>query len=99
MEVGNALIDLGASVNIIPLSIVHKIGDLKIDPIVTTLHMMGKTCKKLVGTIKDVFIKIDKVSFHVDFMVLEIEVDQKISLILGRPFMKTAIMLVKIDNN
>lgn len=48
-------------------------------------------------TIKDVLIKINKFSFHVDFMVLDIEAYPKISLILGRPFMKTARMFVDID--
>lgn len=37
MEVGNLLIDLGATVCLIPLSVVKKMGDLQIEPIVPTL--------------------------------------------------------------
>lgn len=59
--------------------------------------MEDKTCRKAVGTIKDVLIKNDKFSFPVDFMVLDIDAEQKKPLILGRPFMKTARMLVDVD--
>lgn len=50
--------------------------------------MDGKTSTNLVGIIKDIMIKLDKLSFLVNFMVIAIEEDPKIPLILGRPFMK-----------
>lgn len=42
-------------------------------------------------------IKLEKFSFDVDFMGMDIEEDPKIPLILGRSFMKTATMLVDIE--
>lgn len=49
------------------------------------------------GTIKDVLIKIDKISFLVDFIVIDVEVNPKIPLILEWTFMTTAILLVDTD--
>lgn len=62
-----------------------------------TLQVGDKICKKSVRIIKEVLIKIDKFLFLVDFIVLDIEADPKISLILGRPSMNTPKMYVDID--
>lgn len=97
MKFGSELIDLGASVNLIPLTVVQNIDDLKIEPIMTKFQMADKTSRKLVGIIKDFMIKIENFSFPINFTVLDIEEDLKISLKLGRPFMKTTRMIV--DNN
>lgn len=59
--------------------------------------MMDKTCRKPVGMINHVLIKIDKFSFHVYSIILDIEACPKIPLILARPFMKTRRMLVEVD--
>lgn len=59
--------------------------------------MVEKRCTRLVGTIKDILIKIDKFLFPVDFMVLDIEANPKIPLILERPLIKIIRMLVDID--
>lgn len=56
VEFENSLIDLGANVNVIPLLVVRKFGDLRIEQTMRTLQMVDKTCRKLVGTIKDVLI-------------------------------------------
>lgn len=76
--------------NLIPLTVVQKIGDLKIEPTMTTSQMANKKFWKLVGIIKDVMIKNEKLSFPIDFMDLDIKEDLKIPFILGTPFMKTA---------
>lgn len=96
IEVGNELIDLGASVNVVPLLVVKKVSDLQIEPNATTMHMADKTYLKPMGTIKDILIKFDKFLFRLYFMVLNIEADQEIPLILERVFMKTIRMLVNI---
>lgn len=49
--------------------------------------------------IKDVLIEIEKLSFHVDFTVLNIKEDSKTPLILGIPLMKASRMLVDIDTS
>lgn len=47
--------------------------------------------------IRYVLMYIDKFSFSVDFMILDIKADPKMPLILGRPFIKIERMLVDID--
>lgn len=97
MKVGNVLIDLGTSLNVIPISVVKRIKYLQIEPSSSTLQMAYKTCKTPIWMIKDVQVQINKFSFPLDFMILEIQSDPKMPLILGRPFMKIAKMLVDID--
>lgn len=60
--------------------------------------MAYKIGRKLLVAIKYLLIKIDKFSFYVYFIVPDNEADTKIPLILGRSFMKTARMLMDIDN-
>lgn len=59
--------------------------------------MVQKTCSKPVRAIKDVLIHIDNFSFLVDLVILDFKADRKIPLILGKPFMKNAMMLVVFD--
>ncbi|MCI48690.1 hypothetical protein A2U01_0069933, partial [Trifolium medium] len=47
---------------------------------------------------EDVLVKVDKFMFPIDFMVMDIEEDDDVPLILGRPFMKTARMMIDIDD-
>jgi len=50
------------------------------------------------GVIKDVLVKVDKFTFPVDFVILDMEEDTEVPLILGRSFMKTARVLIDVDN-
>ena len=47
---------------------------------------------------EDVLVKVDKFIFPVDFVVMDIEEDIEVPLILGRPFMKTAKVIIDVDN-
>jgi len=42
-------------------------------------------------------VKVDKFLFPVDFVVMDMEEDAKVPLILGRPFMKTAKIIIDAD--
>ena len=50
------------------------------------------------GVAEDVLVKVDKFIFPVDFVVMDIEEDIEVPLILGRPFMKTAKVIIDVDN-
>jgi len=47
--------------------------------------------------VEDVFVKGDKFIFAMDFVVMDIEEDNEISLILDRPFIKTAKVIIDVD--
>ena len=43
------------------------------------------------GILEDVFIKVGKFIFPVDFVVIEIEEDKQVPLQLGKPFLATRV--------
>ncbi|XP_014503218.1 uncharacterized protein LOC106763559 [Vigna radiata var. radiata] len=99
LPTGKALIDLGASINLMPLSMIKKIGDMEVKPTRMTLQLTDRSVKYPYGVIEDVLVKVDKFTFPVDFVILDMEEDIEVPLILGRPFMKTARVIIDIDDD
>ena len=95
--VDNDLLDLGASINIIPLAMLKKISDLEIKPTKMTLKITDGVTKYPYGVVEDVLVKVDKFTFLVNFVVMDMDEDEEVPLILGRPFMKTARIIVDVD--
>ena len=89
-----ALMDLGASVNVMPLSLYKRlsIGALQPTPIALTFADRGK--RSPAGVVEDVLVRVDKFILPADFIVLDIgddpNGDNGFPLIFGRPFMATA---------
>ncbi|XP_050889303.1 uncharacterized protein LOC127094522 [Lathyrus oleraceus] len=91
------LIDLGASVSLMPLSIYKKLGIWVVQDTMMTLQLADHSFKKPYGIVEDVLVKIDKFVFPVDFVILEMPEDGEIPLILGRPFLDTRGCLINIE--
>jgi len=49
------------------------------------------------GVVEDVFVKVEKFIFFVDFVVMDIAEDKEVPLILDRPFMKTTRVIIDVD--
>ncbi|XP_019434536.1 PREDICTED: uncharacterized protein LOC109341151 [Lupinus angustifolius] len=96
--VGKALLDLDASINLTPMSMLKRIGDLEIKPTRMTLQLTDRSVKYPYGVAGDVLVKVDKLVFPLDFVIMENEEDTEVSLILGRPFMKTAQVIIDVDD-
>ncbi|XP_050876809.1 uncharacterized protein LOC127080534 [Lathyrus oleraceus] len=92
-----SLIDLGASVSLMPLSIYKKLGIRVVQDTRMTLKFADHSVKKPYGIVDDVLMKIDKFVFSVDFVILEMPEDEEIPLILGRPFLETGRCLINIE--
>ncbi|XP_050888954.1 uncharacterized protein LOC127094132 [Lathyrus oleraceus] len=92
-----ALVDLGASVSLMLLSIYKKLGIGVLQDTRMTLQFVDHSVKKPYGIVEDVLVKIDKFVFPVDFVVLEMPKDEEIPLILGRPFLETGRCLINIE--
>src|ERR1044072_4857852 len=90
-----ALTDLGASVNLMPLSLFKRLGLGEVKPTMMTLQMADRSLVTHWGVVEDVLVKVGKFVFLVDFVILDFDEDEKIPLILGRPFLTTA--KAKID--
>jgi hypothetical protein len=97
-QINKALLDLGASVNLLPYSVYLKLGLGELKPTTVMLQLADRSMKRPRGIIEDVLIKIDKFYFPVDFIVIDTEpvhdVVNQILVILGRPFLATANALI-----
>ncbi|GJV83351.1 reverse transcriptase domain-containing protein [Tanacetum coccineum] len=85
-----ALADLGANVSVMPYSTYTTLGLGDLIPTKLIVKLANRTVKRPKGIIENVLVGIDKFTFLVDFIILDIPEDFKTSLILGRPFLSTA---------
>ncbi|GJT72962.1 reverse transcriptase domain-containing protein [Tanacetum coccineum] len=91
-----ALADLGANINLMPLGIYQK---LKLPELVTTkmtLELANGSLAIPTGIAEDVLVKVGHFSFPADFVVVDYEVNYRVPLILGRPFLRTARALIDV---
>jgi hypothetical protein len=72
-QVERALLDLGASVNLLPYSVYVQLGLGELKSTSITLQLADRSVKKPKGIIEDVLIKVDKFYYPVDFIILDIE--------------------------
>jgi hypothetical protein len=70
-HIEKALLDLGASVNLLPYSVYLQLGLGELKPTSMTLQLADRSMKVPQGIIEDVLIKMDKFYFPVDFIVLD----------------------------
>jgi len=94
VSVGKALIDLGASINLMPLSMCQRMGELEIMPTRMTLQLVDRSITKPYGVIEDILVRVKHFFFPADFVVMDIEEDVDIPLILGCLFMLTTSCVV-----
>ena len=92
-----ALCDLGASINLMPLSIFKRLGLGEARPTTVTLQLADRSLKHPREVIEDVLIKVDKFIFLADFIVLDMEEDKEIPIILGRPFLATGRAMIDVQ--
>ncbi|XP_021802118.1 uncharacterized protein LOC110746220, partial [Prunus avium] len=92
-----ALIDLGASINLMPYSVFQRLGqgDLKHTSVILQLADRSVTYPR--GIIEDLIIKVDNLYLPADFVVLDMDEDLQTPIILGRPFMATARTLIDVE--
>ncbi|XP_050897805.1 uncharacterized protein LOC127104677 [Lathyrus oleraceus] len=92
-----ALIDLGAIVSLMPLSIYKKMGLGTVQDTRMTLQFADRSIRRPYGIVEDVLVKIDKFVFPVEFFILEMPEYEEIPLILGRPFLETGWCMINIE--
>ena len=93
ITVERALLDLGASVNILPGFFYDKFGLKEMKPTPMTLQLADRSIKVPRGILENVLVKVEDCYFPVDFVILDMEgVDsiRQTPIILGRPFLATA---------
>nr|GFC20847.1 reverse transcriptase domain-containing protein [Tanacetum cinerariifolium] len=96
MDVFHALADLGVSINLMPLSIWKKLSLPKLTPTWMTLELADRSITRPKGVAEDVFVKVGKFHFPIDFVVLDFEAIPRVPLILGRSFLRTGRALIDV---
>nr|GEV79237.1 reverse transcriptase domain-containing protein [Tanacetum cinerariifolium] len=91
-----ALADLGASINLMSLSIWKKFKLPTLNDTKIVLELADRTISKPTGVAENVFVKVGKFYFPADFVVLDFIADPRVPLILGRPFLSTAHALIDV---
>nr|GEU68909.1 reverse transcriptase domain-containing protein [Tanacetum cinerariifolium] len=96
MDVCHALADLGASINLMPLSIWKNLSLPELAPTRITLDITDRSITRPKGVAEDVFIKVGKFRFLTDFVVVDFEADPQVPLILERSFLRTGRALIDV---
>ncbi|GKD83193.1 reverse transcriptase domain-containing protein, partial [Tanacetum coccineum] len=91
-----ALADLGTSINLMPLSVWKKLSLLELTPTPMTLELANRSIAYPVGVSEEVFMKVGKFHFPANFVVVDYDVDPRVPLILGRPFLRTTQALIDV---
>ena len=100
--VEKALLDLGASVNLLPYSVYKHLGLGELKPTSITLSLADRSVKIPKGMIEDILVQVDKFYYPVDFVVLDTDPIFKgtnyVPIILGRPFLATSNAIINCRN-
>ncbi|GJR33106.1 reverse transcriptase domain-containing protein [Tanacetum coccineum] len=96
MDVCHTLADLGASRNLMPLSIWKKLSLLELTPTRMTLELADRSITHPKGLAEDIYVKVGKFHFPTDFVVVDFEADPRVPLILGRSFLRTGRALIDV---
>ncbi|KAL6324780.1 hypothetical protein AAG906_018307 [Vitis piasezkii] len=100
--VEKALLDLGASVNLLPYSIYKQLGLGELKPTSITLSLADRSVKIPRRMIEDVLVQVDKFYYPVHFIVLDTDPIVKginyVPIILGRPFLTTSNVIINCRN-
>nr|GEW06100.1 reverse transcriptase domain-containing protein [Tanacetum cinerariifolium] len=87
---------LGASINLMPLSIWKKLSLPELTPTRMTLELADRSITRPKGVAEDVFVKVGKFHFPIDFVVVDFKADPRVPLILGRSFLRTSRALIVV---
>nr|GEZ24868.1 hypothetical protein [Tanacetum cinerariifolium] len=91
-----ALADLGASIILMPLSVWNKLSLPELSSTCMTLEVADRSISCPVEVAIDVFVKVGTFHFSANFVVVDFDADPRVSLILGRSFLKTGHALVDV---
>nr|GEU36548.1 hypothetical protein [Tanacetum cinerariifolium] len=91
-----ALVDLDASINLMPLSMWNNLSFPDLSPTCMTLELVNRSISRLVRVAEDVFVKVGTFHFPADFIVVDFDADPRVPLILGISFLKTRRALIDV---
>ncbi|KAI3815717.1 hypothetical protein L1987_15396 [Smallanthus sonchifolius] len=96
LPLNHALADLGASINLMPYSIYKQLDLGEPQPTRMSISLADRLVKYPRGIVENLLVKVGKFFFPMDFIILQMEVDDKIPLILGCPFLRTTKVMIDV---
>ncbi|CAL8988178.1 unnamed protein product [Prunus brigantina] len=97
-----AMLDLGASINLMPYSVYLQLGLGELKATTISLQLADRSVKYPRGIVEDILVQVDKLILPADFVVLDMEEapihDRELPILLGRPFMATAKTIIDVQN-
>lgn len=96
-QFNKVLKDLAASLILLSLAIFKKI--YLGTPKGTTIRILivNWSTKRSVGVLYDVIIQVDQLIFLINFFILDFDIDYKIHIIIGRPFLGTRRLFIDVE--
>ncbi|KAL4374043.1 hypothetical protein AHAS_Ahas05G0142300 [Arachis hypogaea] len=92
-----ALYDLGASINLMPLSEMKKLQIQEAQPTKIALQMADKSMKPAYRLVENILVKVGKFFLPADFVILDTGEDENACIILGRPFLASGRALIDVE--
>ncbi|KAK2428208.1 hypothetical protein QL285_026743 [Trifolium repens] len=98
ITVGRALCDLGASINLMPLSMMKRIPGAMAKPTKMQLSLADRSIVHPYGILHDVLVRVAEFVFPADFVILDMDEDAgNEPLLLGRLFLATGRALIDVE--
>ncbi|XP_019171074.1 PREDICTED: uncharacterized protein LOC109166636 [Ipomoea nil] len=85
----SSLCDLGASVNVMPLSLCKKLNLGDPNPVQVTVQFANQSTTRPIGILEEVPVRVDKYFVPCDFIVIDAPENPDTPIILGKPFLAT----------
>ncbi|XP_062114716.1 uncharacterized protein LOC133825837 [Humulus lupulus] len=82
-----ALCDLGGRINLMSMSVFRRLGLGKARPTTVTLQLIDRSLTHPRGIIEDILVKVLESIFPGYVIVLDMEKDEDVKIILGKPFL------------
>ena len=96
-EFKKALCDFGASINLMPLSVVQRLSLGELTPTTITLQMADRSMAQPERILEDVLVKVGKFIFPVHFVIRKMDEETQVPVLLGRPFLATGAALINVQ--
>ncbi|KAK4410207.1 hypothetical protein Sango_0093700 [Sesamum angolense] len=101
-RIERAMLDLGASNNGMSYSVYQALNLSTLQDTNVIIQLADRSYVRPMGLVEDVLVKVNDLLFPVDFYILKMGVEgvnNPVSILLGRPFMKTAKTKIDVDES
>ncbi|KAA0050551.1 uncharacterized protein E5676_scaffold945G00040 [Cucumis melo var. makuwa] len=99
-NISNAMLDLGASINVMPLSVFKDLGLNELEKTSICIQLADRSFISLLEIVEDVLVKVGNLIFPAEFYIIEMNNGYACTsptILLGRPFLKTAKAKINVD--